>query len=84
MCINNNISKIGCKQTAHSGQYKIKLFVFTVTIVDGMSSYIVACCNFLRLKSLHHINRRVSKDIIRLLKLHIRYAVMANTCCLTL
>jgi len=60
MCININIPKIGCKHTAHSGLYKIKLFVFTVTIVVGISSYIVSFCNFLKLKSLHHINRRLS------------------------
>lgn len=84
MCININISKIDCKPTTHSGQYKIKLFVVTVTIVDGMPSYIVSCCNFLRLKSLYHINRWVSKDIIRLLKFHIHNPVMTNMCCLTL
>ena len=85
MCININISKkIGCKHTAHSGLYEIKLSVFTVTIVVCMSSYIVSCCNYLKLESLHHINRRVSKDIIRLLKLHVRCSDMANTCCLTL
>jgi len=78
MCININISKIDCKHTAHSGLYKIKLFVFTVTIVVGISSYIVSCCIFLKLKSLHHLKRRLSKDIVRLLKRHIRYPVMAN------
>ena len=82
MCININISKIDCKHTAHSGLYKIKLFVVTVTNVVGMSSDIFSCCNFLKLKTLHHINRRLSKDIIRLLKIHVRFPVMANMCCL--